>query len=308
MAGIRVVPVAAAAAAPAPAAAGDSGIRSYDLLPSGMLLKHKGLSRYLFPNGVTFSDYIKTKAYVGSHEFPPGYSGKAYLIEIPMPGSEPPQAYQYVLKHITNPAAFEHVLEEVEMLARVSNKWFAVQLYSAQIMPDGSAYLLFPYILGKDFMTFVEEVDAKAAPTREDKLKLRQIYNIMLEAIGEIHKLGIIHRDVKFENFYLPDDPDIPPFFLDFGLSAPASNAVLTEGTANYVRPERWGQVRKPTPNDNYYALGVMYNGSFAPIVGDRRVAMLKREGITNAEAQTLKVGGRRRNRNKKITRRHKRK
>ena len=274
-------------------------VKSYDLLDSGLILHHKGPSRYVLPNEEYFSDYITRRGYVGSQKFPPGYSGVVYKIEVPL-AENPRLAYTFVLKHITNPHAFKHVRREIEILSRVSNKWFAVQLYSAQIMPDGSAFLLFPFYEGRDFATFLEEIEERGHITSAEGEKIKQIYNAMLAGILEIHKLGIIHRDVKLENFYIPDDSKIPPFFLDFGLSGLPTEDLVTAGTRNYVRSSRWGKTRKPTPNNDYFALAKTFEGMDG-LVGAERIAALKKNGITNAEARTHALrGGKRQTRRKK--------
>ncbi|MEN0063934.1 MAG: serine/threonine-protein kinase [Myxococcota bacterium] len=87
----------------------------------------------------------------------------------------------------------------------------------------------------------------------------------LLEAVGRLHFLGLVHGDLKPSNVLL--DAAQRPVITDFGL---ASGAAVTDtegwiaGTARYMAPEQ----RRGEPLDgraDLYALGVMFESMGAP-------------------------------------------
>ena len=250
--------------------------KSFDPDARGNLMEHDGLSRYILPNGESFGEYIIRKGFVGSHELPKGMSGSTYMIDF--------KTEKNVLKHITNPMVFRETLREIGFLRMVKGKWYAVQLLAAQINPDGSAFMLFPYIPGQELYEYLHKLYTKSVLTPEDINHIKDVFKTIIDGLKELHSLGIIHRDIKPENIWIPDDQRIKPFMIDFGLSAKTTEYRITAGTKFYTRSKRLRELRKPTPNDNYYAVSIIMQ-YMLPILGEDIVRTLERNGITNVEA-----------------------
>jgi hypothetical protein len=165
----------------------------------------------IFPNGVSFKDFIITNSYKQPphHKIGDGGFGNVFLLQFPN--------QNFILKEIAIPDA-EHlklVQTEIAALKHVRGKWYAVQLLAYGILkPSGApgiAYILYPYIPGRTLDIYLRENHSE----QDEKL----IYYYIIEAIHQLHtNAGIIHGDIKPPNIWIPNDPRILPFLLDFGV------------------------------------------------------------------------------------------
>ncbi len=82
-------------------------------------------------------------------------------------------------------------------------------------------------------------------------------------ALARLHRLGVIHRDIKPGNLYLGDDGRWRVLDLGAALSGsdPEALRLLRSGTPSYMNPEQWGKDdAEPQPADagsDLFALGV---------------------------------------------------
>jgi serine/threonine protein kinase len=284
---------------PAPLIKRAADIMSFDE-NTGTLSKREGSSIFVFPDSTTtLGDYIRHKMYATAPILGKGMSGTAYRID--------KDGHTFVLKHVTNPhIPVSSILHEIDMLSRVRGKWFAVQLLAAEVHRDGTAFLLFPYIPGEELFDVILPLHQKNTPTAEEVANIKRISNALLEGLHELHEMGIIHRDIKPENIWVPTDPSIAPFFLDFGLSATTETPIKPAGTLEYIRPERHTTIpRIPSENDNYYAFSRI--ASHLPrILDPTQGQLLSQNGLTRHTARNIRFNGGTRRR-RKITRRRKR-
>jgi histidine kinase len=89
----------------------------------------------------------------------------------------------------------------------------------------------------------------------------------MARILGDIHDLGIIHKDVNPRNFLLNTDTG-ELIIIDFGLASvlhgqkqDAINPSLLEGTLPYISPEQTGRMNREIDyRTDYYSLGVTFH------------------------------------------------
>lgn len=167
-------------------------------------------------------------------------TGKEVAIKILEPES---------LRDKTKQKRFYH---EIRLLKKVDSP-YVVKLFDAEISPDNcyitmefvDGYILKNYIKNRSRLTVDEAVDFA-----------RQ----MALGFDEIHKNGIIHRDIKAQNIMVADNGRIK--IIDFGIAVDADSEQLTRtdmliGSPQYVSPELINQ-EEPTPQSDIYALGIL--------------------------------------------------
>ncbi|KAM8809925.1 uncharacterized protein ACNFOS_001365 [Eudromia elegans] len=137
-----------------------------------------------------------------------------------------------------------------------------VQLYET-LETDNSYYMVMELCLGGDLMDRL--CDRKRLAEREVRRYTRQI----LSAVEHLHCHGIVHRDLKIENFLLDENNNIK--IVDFGLSNTAKFAGLSQellntqcGSPAYAAPELLAH-RKYGPKVDVWSIGV---SMFAMLTG----------------------------------------
>ena len=128
-----------------------------------------------------------------------------------------------------------------------------VTIYDIGIANDNDLYISMEYVQGGDLK---QRLELSLSP--EEALRyLAQIAS----ALGEAHKHGIVHRDVKPANILFKDDT---PLLTDFGIAKEVDNETdLTStgiflGSPNYVSPEQADGIKLDGRTD-LYSLGCIY-------------------------------------------------
>ncbi|MEU8828717.1 PQQ-binding-like beta-propeller repeat protein [Streptomyces sp. NPDC048636] len=93
-----------------------------------------------------------------------------------------------------------------------------------------------------------------------DARELRQLALGMVEALGDIHRVGVVHRDLKPANVLMAEDG---PRVIDFGISRAGDNQALTVtgrvmGTPPFMSPEQLSRPREVTAASDVFSLGAL--------------------------------------------------
>ncbi|WP_330174326.1 serine/threonine-protein kinase [Streptomyces sp. NBC_01498] len=88
--------------------------------------------------------------------------------------------------------------------------------------------------------------------------ELRRLTAGLAEALRDIHRAGVVHRDLKPGNVLLTDNG---PKVIDFGISRPVDSELRTEtgkliGSPPYMAPEQFQRPREVGPAADVFALG----------------------------------------------------
>ncbi|MEM9073624.1 MAG: serine/threonine-protein kinase [Myxococcota bacterium] len=147
-------------------------------------------------------------------------------------------------------------------------------------MDDGTLYLVFEFLEGRDLATVLENESLSV----EESLR---IVMRVCDALEAAHTKGIIHRDLKPENIFLTKRPDDPHFvkILDFGISKLGIDAIsdmtvkgAVMGTPHYMSPEQ-ASGKEVDLRTDLYALGVvlyaMLSGGTLPFDADSLPALM---------------------------------
>jgi len=155
---------------------------------------------------------------------------------------------------------------EVQHMSQLTH-WNTVAVYDYGRSPEGIFYYAMEYLDGIDLENLVIEFGPQPAA---------RVISIMTQAcaaLGEAHRRGIIHRDVKPANIILCERGDVPDIakVVDFGLAKAfaADDPELTDvsgetssknilGTPAYIAPEAITDPASIGPSVDLYALGAV--------------------------------------------------
>lgn len=161
-------------------------------------------------------------------------------------------------------------IEEARAIARFShpNIVRVLNFFSA----NGTAYFVMEFIEGESLQQLINR---QGTPMPEAQLE--EILRAVLEGLKVVHEQGMLHRDIKPDNIYLPKHGSA--ILIDFGAARYAVgkatkslSLVLTEGYAPYEQYQSDG--RRQGPWTDLYALaGTLYTcitGKVPPKAPDR--------------------------------------
>jgi len=153
------------------------------------------------------------------------------------------------------PAALARFLLEAELLARVRHPNIVQIFHTGEA--DGP-YLVMEYVPGG---TLADRMARRKYTPRE----AAELVKTLAEAMGAVHRTGVVHRDLKPANVLMTEDdvPKIGDFGLarapDRGMSGLDRAKIL--GTVEYMSPEQargGGPLREVAAPTDVYALGVI--------------------------------------------------
>ena len=149
-------------------------------------------------------------------------------------------------------SVFDRLCQEYEKLTQLDHPNIVRVLIGGRF-PDGTPYLIFPYLEGSTVEKLIEE----AALTLEDTIQV-----IEQTAIGltYVHANGIYHQDIKPDNLYWTADGIR---ILDFNVSvSDLDTNFKVGGTERYIPPD-FDTTHRPTSEEmidrDLYALGITF-------------------------------------------------
>lgn len=166
-------------------------------------------------------------------------------------------------QYASNDEVIERFLREARSLFRIKSE-NVVRVLDVEAPEDGTAYLV---------MELIEGVPLDVVLDRAPRLEVGQAVEIVrqiCEGLGEAHRLGIVHRDVKPQNVMITDraDGQASVKLLDFGIAQigieadVASRLTVTDaviGTPSYMSPEQLRAARNADARSDVWSVGVVF-------------------------------------------------
>jgi serine/threonine protein kinase len=152
-------------------------------------------------------------------------------------------------------------LDEARTLAKFNHPNI-VKAYTL-VQANGTAYLVMEYVEGEALDEHLKKIHFSGNMAES---RIREIIEPVLKGLAEVHKAGLLHRDIKPGNIYLQSggDGQNNPMLIDFGAArqsvgekSKSISAIISQG---YAPPEQYTTRGKQGPFTDVYAIGaVMY-------------------------------------------------
>ncbi len=121
---------------------------------------------------------------------------------------------------------------------------------------NGTAYIVMAYMEGMTFKQYLEQQGGKI--TFDQTLN---ILNPVMDALREVHRIGMLHRDISPDNIYLNQDRQVK--ILDFGATRYAMREQAQNLTVmikpGYAPLEQYSSGGKQGPWTDVYAVGATF-------------------------------------------------
>ena len=181
------------------------------------------------------------------------------------------KVFRQVPDVVEGSTTFDRFLREYDLVSRLEHPNIA-RIYDLGVADD-HVYIAMEYFPGGDLRTRMRE----ALPSAEALAYLRQL----AAALGALHAIGVLHRDVKPGNVLLRDDASVA--FIDFGLArqlgleSDITGTGAIFGTPHYMSPEQ-GHGLPLDERSDLYSLGVVLHEMLTgrkPFVADSPLAVI---------------------------------
>ena len=144
-----------------------------------------------------------------------------------------------------------------------------VEIYDWGSLPDNSRFFVMEYLEGRSLGDLLARMPKAPGSDRRQPLPEDFALNISMqiaEGLKAAHDIGIVHRDIKPDNFHIVRRPEEPYFvkILDFGIAkVQNSKAARTRtgsvfGTPHYMSPEQASGDKNIDATTDIYGLGVL--------------------------------------------------
>ena len=181
------------------------------------------------------------------------------------------KVFRQVPDVVEGSTTFDRFLREYDLVSRLEHPNIA-RIYDLGVADD-HVYIAMEYFPGGDLRSRMRE----AMPWAEALGYLRQL----AAALGALHAIGVLHRDVKPGNVLLREDASVA--FIDFGLArqlgleSDITGTGAIFGTPHYMSPEQ-GHGLPLDERSDLYSLGVMLHEMLTgrkPFVADSPLAVI---------------------------------
>ena len=181
------------------------------------------------------------------------------------------KVFRQVPDVVEGSTTFDRFLREYDLVSRLEHPNIA-RIYDLGVADD-HVYIAMEYFPGGDLRSRMRE----AMPWAEALAYLRQL----AAALGALHAIGVLHRDVKPGNVLLRDDASVA--FIDFGLArqlgleSDITGTGAIFGTPHYMSPEQ-GHGLPLDERSDLYSLGVVLHEMLTgqkPFVADSPLAVI---------------------------------
>jgi tRNA A-37 threonylcarbamoyl transferase component Bud32/DNA-binding NarL/FixJ family response regulator len=201
-----------------------------------------------------------------------GGSSSVFLAEALRTGQQRVlKIFRQVPDVVEGSTTFDRFLREYDLVSRLEHPNIA-RIYDLGVADD-HVYIAMEYFPGGDLRSRMRE----AMPWAEALAYLRQL----AAALGALHAVGVLHRDVKPGNVLLRDDASVA--FIDFGLArqldleSDITGTGAIFGTPHYMSPEQ-GHGLPLDERSDLYSLGVVLHEMLTgrkPFVADSPLAVI---------------------------------
>lgn len=150
----------------------------------------------------------------------------------------------------------ERFRREAEILSSMDHPGI-VRIHDVGHAPQGTPWIAMELLAGE---TLADRVRRQGP---QDPDSLLRIARATADALEAMHARGVVHRDLKPDNVFLPAGAEYPVRLLDFGLSRATDSKKLTKtgaviGTPRYMAPEQIRSAHRSDKRVDVYALGVI--------------------------------------------------
>jgi len=155
-----------------------------------------------------------------------------------------------LLKVMQDAANNVQLQNEIRGLCKARSR-HVIEVYDVVLNEKGEvAGIIIERLRGRDFLQFHKEA------AQNPQVSLKILYQVAC-ALRDLHAVGIIHRDLKLDNFKESGAGVVKLF--DFGISSPDGDykTKQNKGTLIYAAPELYVPGATITPEMDVYALGV---------------------------------------------------
>ncbi len=171
-------------------------------------------------------------------------------------------------------------LAEARSLALFDNHPNVVKVYEF-FEENNTAYIVMEYLEGMSYRDFL-----KAAGGKVDYTTAVSVILSVLDALRELHKAGILHRDISPDNIFMVPIEEDPGRYqvklIDFGAARlPNVEDEEIELKPGYAPPEQYTRDGKQGPWTDIYAVGATLYRSITGLVPEESVNRLVEDDLT---------------------------